>query len=174
MKFQSESKDDRNYVKLKSGESVVGVLRGEPFEFRIHWTDSKSSVCPGDGCAICPIKKSSFRFRVNFITKESSKENPHEFAYVAKVLEMGWNFYDDLRALNEEYDPIENYAIKITRQGEKLSTKYSILPVSNGLITPEKEKEISKVALNNLGHLTEQEQAPHPSTQQEEYPEIPF
>lgn len=155
MKFKAKSEDTRNYVKMKSGESVVGVCMGEPFEFKTHWgDDNRTTVCTGAGCPFCADKKkSAFRFRVNFIVKEDNK-------YIAKILEMGWNFYEELQMLDKEYHPIENYALKITRQGEKLSTKYSIIPVANGKITPEKEKEISKVVLNDLGHITNAETEP--------------
>lgn len=167
MKFKPKSEDTRNYVKIKSGESVTGAFRGEPFEFRVHWNDNRSSVCPGDTCDLCTAgSKATFKFRVNFIVKS-------EDGYEAKVLEQGWRFYEDLRTLNEEYSPIENHIFKISRQGEKFQTKYSIFPIPNGNITADKEALISQVGLNDLGHISQTETEP-PSIEDSDLGNITF
>lgn len=155
MKFLQPSEDSRNFLKLKAGESIQGVFRGEIYDFRIHWADSRSSVCAGkDICELCKSgNKSSFRFRVNFVTKEAT-------GYVAKLIEQGWNFYGDMRSLNEGGYELEKFVVKITRQGEGLHTKYTILPLPNGLLTASSEALISKVTLNNLAHIAEIEAIP--------------
>jgi len=43
LKFQKlESADGGSFVKLKDGESLVGVPRGEIHSFRMKWVDNKS------------------------------------------------------------------------------------------------------------------------------------
>lgn len=156
MKFRPKSEDTRNFVKLKDGESIVGVFRGELYEFKKHWADNRSTLCEGvESCVLCKAgQKPTFRFRANFLVKEGKDE------YVAKVLEQGWTFYGLLRTLNEgDYD-LEKYVMKITRNGTGLTTSYSVIPAPNGLVSSETEKKLKDVVLNDLGHITEGENEP--------------
>lgn len=155
MKFLPKSEDTRNFLKLKDGETLKGVFRGEFNHFRIHWSDSRSVLCTGkEACDLCMKgDKSKFRFRANFIVKDGE-------AYVAKVIEQGWNFYETLRALNEGDYELEKYVMKITRNGTGLHTSYAAIPAPNGLVNTQMEAVLSKVQLNNLGHITESEVEP--------------
>lgn len=99
-----------NLVKLKDKDSIYGVLRGEIFEFRQHWVGQRSSVCPGEGCPLCAQQaKASFRFRANILVQENK-------AWVAKILEMGWKVYGQLREINRD-NALENSLLKISRVG---------------------------------------------------------
>jgi hypothetical protein len=122
MQFREKSEGGKNFVKLKSGETIQGLFRGDIYEFRQHWSETKSDLCKGDDCPICKTgKKPSFRFRLNLIVKEDSN-------YVAKVFEQGWTVYEQLRGLHNEYD-LTKTVVKIARQGEgKNDTTYTILP----------------------------------------------
>lgn len=152
MKFKPKFEDTRNFLKLKPSESVSGTFRGDPYDFKIHWNDNRSILCPGkEKCDLCIAgEKPKFRFRVNFIMKEGND-------YVAKVIEQGWTFYETLRSLNESDYELEKYMMKITRQGSGMNTSYTIIPAPNGLLTSEVEKKVSQVVLNNIGHITEHE-----------------
>lgn len=153
MKFKPKTKDHRSFVKLTDGQTVTGIFRGEAFEFRTHWHERRSVVCPGDGCELCMTKdKPKYQFRVNFITKENE-------AYIAKIWQGSYNFYDQLRDLNTDY-PIDQNILKITRDGSGLHTKYKALPILNSQITPELEAKISQIPLNELGHITDFEKEP--------------
>lgn len=157
MKFRAKSEDTRNFIKLKGGESVTGVFRGDPYDFRIHWLqkEQRSVLCEGkEKCPVCELgNKSSFRFRVNFIVKEGE-------AYVAKVLEQGWTSYQALMNLQESGYDLEKQIMVITRQGTGLNTSYSFIPSPKGLATPDSLKQIAAVKLNDLGHVTEAEKEP--------------
>lgn len=149
MKFK-EFPSTQNYLKLSAGQSAKGVFRGEPHEFRQHWRNKQSFVCTGSDCALCKEgEKSSFRFRLNFIIQENG-------AYVAKVFEQGKTVYEVLKALHESDYDLEKHAVKITRHGSGTDTTYSIVPLPNGGVTKEFEKELSKVELNNLSGQTSQ------------------
>ena len=158
MKFKAKSEDTRNFIKLKSGESVTGVFRGDPYEFRIHWLtdESRATLCSQKkDCELCKIKKSSFRFRVNFIVPEGN-------LFVAKVLEQGWISFQALMKLQESGYDLEKQIIQISRQGSGLSTTYSIIPSPKGIVTPQQQKALEGVKLNELGHITEAETEPEP------------
>lgn len=91
-------------IKLKSGESVTGILRGEPHEFE-H--------------AFKPADKPKFRFRLNMVVSENG-------ALVAKVLEGGWKLYVQLKTLSEAGWDLEKTYTKISRQGSTMNdTTYS-------------------------------------------------
>ncbi len=101
-----------NLVKLKDKESIYGVLRGDVFEFRQHWPkgQARPSICPGEGCPLCAQgSKASFRFRANILTLENK-------AWAAKILEMGWKVYSQLREINRD-NPLEGSLLKISRVG---------------------------------------------------------
>ena len=156
MKFREKSEDTRNFVKLKSGESIQGVFRGDLYEFRMHWIDDRSVLCPEDKtCEPCNNKlQASFKFRVNFITKEGND-------YSAKVLQQGWRFYQNIRALDYELKGLEHFLVKITRHGSaKNDTSYTIIPISGGPLSKEQEEKLNAVQLNDLGHITEGEKEP--------------
>lgn len=137
----------KSFLKLEDGKSVYGVFRGEIYEFRQHWVEGKSSLCPGKAtCKNCQEgTKPSFRFRLNFITVENG-------AWTAKIFEQGWTVHEQLRAIHEgDYD-LEKHQVKITRHGKGTDTTYSIIPVANGLINSPQEKDISQVKLYDLRH----------------------
>ncbi len=118
MRFKDHSSeaggDKLPFVKIKDGEKIIGVFKGEAHEFGLIW-ETKSHVPIGTA-------KSSFRFRLNFITKEGA-------SYVAKCLEQGATVYNMLKDLNESY-PLEETVVEIKRSGStKDDTRYSILPL---------------------------------------------
>lgn len=154
MKFKEKLEDGRTFIKLKSGEPISGVFRGEVHEFKIHWIDKRSFLCHGfDKCDLCKVhsedqeKKSKFRFQANFIIKE-------ENGLVAKVFESGPQVYGILRELNKEY-PVEKHKVKITKTGEKFSTVYNVMPIKDGEVDAELEKRLILIPLNELGHIQE-------------------
>lgn len=146
MRFIAKSEGGiKNRVKLKSGESIRGVFRGDPIDFKQHWVNDRGITCSGTNeCGPCEEgKKPSFRFRINFVTSENG-------VYSAKVFEQGWNAYVAMRSLHEDYN-LEKYVVKITRTGsDKQTTKYSIVPMPNGEVTPDLEKKIAEIELNDL------------------------
>ncbi len=150
-----ETGGSNDFLKLKNGDSVTGVFRGDEYEFYGSWKEGKFVV--GEG--------KSFRFRINFITKDESG------TYVAKVLEQGVTVYNQLKDLHAEYDLTETI-VKITRSGAGPSdTSYSILPIKKSQVGPELEKQLQAVELKDLGH-SDKQKVTEPSFDSEEA--IPF
>lgn len=171
MKFKEmrvkESGTSLPYLKIKDGERVRGVFKGNPHEFgRIGWgKDSKVVPFGTEG--------STDRFLINFIVKEGA-------SYVAKVWERGNTQYNEIKDLNEKY-PLEETVVEIKRVGSgKDDTRYSILPL------PPKEqpgeagwKVINAVKLVDIWPKESQPEVEgnyqwHEPESFDEHPEIPF
>ena len=164
MKFKdTPKKTNLSFLKLKDGESATGVFRGEPHEF---YEIYQQGVVPAG------TKGASFRFRINFITREGS-------SYVAKVFQNGVTVYKTLKHLNEEYEGLENVVVKVSRTGStKDDTIYHVLPL------PPKQQpsedgwhQINDVPLQDLSDgekKTIHEPAFDPAPMPDEHDEIPF
>lgn len=126
------------FLKLKDGESVTGVFRGEVYEFRSKWENGKSKLVDEKD----PEGKT--RFRLNFVMREGDK-------FVPKIWEFGVSVYNQLADINEEYD-LTQTKVKLTRRGTGTDTTYSILPLLKEPIPPKVMKEIEDVILNVLEH----------------------
>ncbi len=127
-----------HFIKLKDGESVSGVCRGEIYEAFLVWDNKQKTEVP-EG-----TPGAKFRFSVNFIVKDGS-------SYVAKILDGGTSIYKQLAALAEDYD-ITQTVVKITRQGNGLDTEYSVLPAPpKQQVTKEAMTFIETVELHKLG-----------------------
>jgi hypothetical protein len=153
------------FLKLKDGEKILGVFKGDIHEFYQVWEGKK--IVPAG------TKGASFRFRINFITKEGA-------SYVAKVMEQGATIYDMLKDLNESY-PLEETVVEIKRSGAtKDDTRYSILPLPPSKQPGEQAwKIINQTPLNILEHKMAQsglepEFGEPPPEAFDEHPEIPF
>lgn len=150
MNWEPRGKGIVNLIKLKSGESVKGIFRGDPYQFKQHWKNGRGYPCQGMDCLLCKEvdeegkpRYPNFRFRVNFIISENGQ-------WVAKVFEQGGRVYDKVEALSTEY-ALDKIQVKITRYGtDKSNTNYEIVPLPRGEVTPEMEKKISEVKLNDL------------------------
>jgi hypothetical protein len=148
---ESSSLGGQFFVKLKDKESVVGVFRGEPYDFKQHWLSTRSQMCQGTNCPECQKgTKPSFRFRLNFVVSENGK-------YASKIFEQGRAVYNDLASLNNSGYALEKTIVKITRTGTDKATKYTILPLPapQGTLTPDKEKLIAAVTLHDLANVEE-------------------
>lgn len=136
------------FVKLDSGDSIIGVFRGEPYDYRQHWIGNRSETCmggsSGDQCKHCAKgERTSFKFRINFMVKEGA-------GYSAKIFEQGRRVYDSLKGLHADYD-LEQTVVKITRQGSgQKDTTYTVLPVPKGALSKEAQDALSKIKLHDL------------------------
>lgn len=153
------------FVKLKDKESVRGVFRGQPHEFFTHWLgNNKSEVCTeNEDCVHCNNNvRRTFRFRLNFVVKEDD-------LFRMKIFEQGGTVYELLKELNVDYD-LENYTVKITRNGAGKETTYTVLPLPKGEVSKESAEIFSKLPLNNLDPLTKEQDTPHPSETEDDVP----
>lgn len=141
MKFQKREmpagEGKGTFLKFKDGESKVGVLRGEVYEFFQMWEGGKSQVVPEEH----PGAKS--RFRLNFVTKEEGEVK-------AKIFEFGLTIYNQLAEISEDYD-LEQTAVKITRRGTGTDTIYMIIPAKEQP-SASQLKTIQAIPLNPLEH----------------------
>lgn len=135
MKFKERPKGPNNFLKIKAGESIKGILRGEIFDYSQHWHLNKGEQCAGEGCVLCAEgAKKSFRFRANILIKNEAGN------YECKIFEQGGVTYDFLKSLSEDFD-LEKTVLKISRVGEKMQTKYTIVPLP-GVVDDTKFKDI--------------------------------
>lgn len=157
MKFKTlpklvEKKEGASFLKLKDGESIEGVFRGDPYDFRNHWdkNSQRSVLCTGDSvCPYCEDKeKSRFRFRINFITKENGQ-------LVVKIFESSRTVYEDLAALSQNY-LLEKTKVSISRKGEGLKTKYVVQPVPEWKVNEKALAVIEGLKLFDLEQLDSQ------------------
>lgn len=154
----------KNFVKLKDKESITGVLYGDIHDFRQHWNNNKSTPCTGEMCLDCSAgNRSTFRFRLNLITKEGT-------TYSAKIFEQGAKVYQALKSLHESGYNLEKTIVKITRNGsDRQNTSYSILPIPNHQVTPDTESQLKNVVLNDLINLATENEVP-PYHQEQDIP----
>lgn len=131
------------YVKMKSGDKIVGIFQGDPEIFDQHWIDGKSQLCLGANCVHCKDgEKASTRFQINFITQEDG-------IWVAKIFEQGKKTMKTLASFHAEYD-LERTLVNVTKQGEKMTTVYNLLPAKVNLTDAELAK-VRMIPLNELG-----------------------
>ncbi len=144
-KFESKPKGEGSsgaYLRLKDGESVNGVFKGDILKFWQVWPkggDKQIFVEPAPGA--------SPRFKVNIVVHENGE-------FVAKVFEFTKSISSQLADLQEDYD-LSNTKVKITRRGEGTATVYSIIP-SKDQPTPSQLKIINSVQLNALSVSTKE------------------
>lgn len=130
MQFKASNRGASNphIINLKGGESVTGVLRGEPIEY-------ESAFRPGD--------KPKFQFQINMVVAENG-------ALVAKILRGGWKLYHQLSELNNGGWDLEKHYIKVSRQGSSMNdTVYSATPLPTP-VAPEKLALLAKIQLRTL------------------------
>lgn len=145
MKFV-EVPDESVFLKFEANKPIRGILRGPEVTFLQHWVNGEPFICAeNETCKLCQQGvKAKFTFKKNIIVK-SDKD------YVVKILQQGPSFYKKLEKLQKAgYEPIENYILVITREGEGLHTDYDIAIPPNGQVTPEIETRISHYSLHKL------------------------
>lgn len=124
MEFKSRSqfKNDPRVIRLKDGQSVIGVLRGDPIEF-------ESSFKGG------PAK---FRFKVEIVIMNGSTAPD-----TASVLEGGWKLYRQLIELQDAGWSLEKSFVKVSRVGSGINdTAYS----ATCLPTPPSSGALAQIA----------------------------
>lgn len=178
MKFSERPQQDGGsglpFLKLKDGEKVAGVFKGEPLEGYLNW-ETKKWTPLDEGRP----QGSNYRFRVNFITKDGA-------AYVAKVWEQGSFQADNIQKTQKTAQRflkknIDEVVVIISRKGSgKDDTEYDIEIAEN---QPGEAgwRVINQVTLNNLSPTatkpsttTTDEFGEPPPEAFNDSPEIPF
>lgn len=138
-------------IKLKAGESVTGILRGEPVEYEKAFNAES---------------KPKFEFMLNMVVKENG-------ALVAKILRGGWKIYSQLHQLSDAGWKLEECYTKVSRAGAGINdTVYSVTTLPQAP-TPETIAQIKAVRLHDLNALTPGAPAAAPQGYQNEGHEFP-
>jgi len=120
------------FIKLKDGESVEGVFRGEPHCFYQIFKDKREYENYVEG--------SSFRFKLVMIIKENG-------AYVGKILQQGVKLGKSVRLCTQECGM--DYIYKIIREGSsKDDTIYQLIP--KRALTESEKSQIEAVEIPSL------------------------
>lgn len=127
-----------HYLKLSSGQSVVGVFMGEAYEFWQKWPFGGEKQVFTE---YAPGAKS--RFKLNFVVKAENG------VMISKVWEFGLGTFNELAEINAEY-PLEKTPIKITRKGEGKKTEYHLMPMLKEELTKAHLAKIAAVKLHIL------------------------
>jgi hypothetical protein len=132
MRAEGKGQGAKNFIKLKDGESVVGVFRGEPYVFYRVFQENTEYDSWAEG--------RNFRFRINFVVNDGTD-------YSSKIFEGGSRLRDELISCSDEYGLDSVY--KITRKGTgKEGTSYKILFQSK--LTGKALEKIKAVSLEVL------------------------
>lgn len=141
MKFRdvTELSGPSNFIKLKDGESVAGICRGEIEEGFVVWENRVKTPVP-EG-----TPGARFNFKVNFVVKEG-------VGYVAKMLEGGIQIYKQLAALSAQWE-LEETVIFISREGSSQNdTEYTVMPAPpKQQVSKEALEFIKTMELNSFG-----------------------
>lgn len=142
MKFTERPKQERSsdgptlYLRLKDGEAVNIIPRGEIYEFY--------SVFGQRGEATSQTAGAKLRYKVNVVVNEGG-------TLKAKILEFGQTIYDQLCEINKVCD-VTKTKVRLSRKGSgKSDTTYMLLPVINEPIGEKLQKAIDGIKLNVLG-----------------------
>lgn len=156
------------FLRLKDGDRIQGIFRGDPSIFRQHWVGGRSALCEGKAtCEHCKAgDKPKFRFRINFLTKIDG-------VWMPKVFEQGYGTYLDLKEMHEGSYDLQVTLVTLSRTGEGTDTRYRVLPVkANGGL---KEADFKKIAAIPLNELREESQASAPAPEEQDANEdVPF
>ena len=147
MKFIERAKTEKGsggptlYLRLKDGEAVNIIPRGEIHEFY--------SVFGVRGEAQENTPGAKLRFKMNVVINESG-------TLKAKLLEFGMTVYEQLSEINKVYGDVTKIKIRFSRKGStKSDTVYMLFPLPNEPISPAIMKTIEGLKLNPLGPLGE-------------------
>ncbi len=134
-KSASTGTDSSLYIRLKDGESINIIPRGEIYEFY--------SVFGTRGEVSADTAGAKLRFKVNVVINDSGTLR-------AKVLEFGMTVYEQLAEINKVCD-VSKTKIRFSRRGStKSDTIYIFMPVVNEPLSPKLLATIDANPLNIL------------------------
>lgn len=145
-----EESGSNKFIKLKDGDSIEGVFRGDPYTFYQKFKDPNEYLQYAEG--------RSFKFKVNFIVKEND-------TLVSKILQQGATVFDLIVDAIDEYGA--DCVFKIKRVGSgKEDTRYSVL--FKGNLTSEQISQYNAVKLNSLKRALSEEDERNPPLSDED------
>lgn len=139
-KFEHGSRDESagKYLKIKDGQAITAVLRGEIYTYFNKWDNGKSTI------VIEGTPGAKTRFSVNAVVFEDG-------VFKSRIWDFGKPVYEQLAEINEMY-ALDMTKIKIKRTGTGLDTTYMIMPLlkDEDKLQPKHIAEIEAVELHTL------------------------
>ena len=139
---------------VNEGDKLICALKGDPVFVLEHFDQKtkKRIACTGDeNCPACADGDTPKQaFLLNCFVAENDK-------IVGKILKLGGVHYDTFIKFEEDFGDILTQAVKVTRTGNKSSTRYYVVPAKNPpqiLVdvatgkTPAALKDMSKFRMN--------------------------
>lgn len=142
----SNGKQAGLFIRMKDGDRIQGIFKGDPHIYRLHWIEKRSYECVGkDSCEYCKSgDKPKFRFKINFLTKEDG-------TWLAKIFEGNYGTFKDLKEMHENSYALPETFVSVARSGDKQNTRYVVMPVkANGGLKPDQLAKLDKIPLNEL------------------------
>ncbi len=130
----TQSTGSTKYLKLKDGESVNIILRGNVHRF--------FSIFGVKGEVSREMPGAKLRYKVNAIVSIEGK-------FEAKILEYGKMINDEFYKCSQVCD-VTKTKLKLSCRGKGLKTEYFAMPIVNEPIPPAVMKQIEAVPLNML------------------------
>lgn len=171
-----EKKSEIPYVKFPQGQTLIRILDDAPYSRWTHWLTKANAGkglsvdCIGKECPVCKARreseenKTAFTVRqahsINVLVKKLGNETKNE----VMVLEGGNGLFADIKAIMSLMEmqgqpkDLTMTDIVVMRTGEKLSTKYSVMPVQPFAPLTEEQKALEKYDTANLKpHFTKEQ-----------------
>lgn len=163
-KMTSET-NSKLFLNLADKEAVRGIFIGDMAEHYVKWVNGKTVESNEDD------PEAKVRFKCNFVVSDGGE-------LVVKIWDFSLTVYQMLKDINEEY-PLETTKLKITRNGVKTDTTYTIMPLvgPKDVLTAQQLSVIGKMRLHSLGGKPNADDKTHhqPMAPTENYEdEIPF
>jgi len=127
-----------DFMELKDGDNKVRfVTEFVPYGNHFNEKLQKSIICVGkEDCSEC---QKDNKPRVQFIGWVIDRADGD-----IKLLRIGYQIYSDMGKLSESddfaFDKLPGYDVTINRTGEKLQTKYNVVPARNDTELTQEEK----------------------------------
>lgn len=188
--IEDQQNGSSEFLKLEDGDSVLAQLAGAPMVVRKHTLDDGSDYgkrffCgerEGLGCPICE-DPSQFKLKDDRLKQEAfyplwvesrMVDGKNEPVKAQMILAGGWSVIGAIKAAKEaqeaDGDEITGVPLRITREGVKAQTRYSVIPKPKLAVTPEGEPcDVEGIAWKmiekdqeSVGYMREDSFAGHP------------
>ena len=160
-----------DYMTLEPGKAgnIVRVV-SKPSKLDLHWEKDTSGktkrvICTGAKCLLCE-HGSKITSRYQILVLDKTNWTPEE-GYLdgepkVKILEIGRSVINQIKdiATDPEYGPIEEYNLRIRKEGSGMDTKYSVVasPQRSELTDEEKEAVKNAPTIKDLNKILSSEE----------------
>lgn len=171
-----DKKSEIPYVKFPQGQTLIRILDDAPYSRWTHWLPKAnggkglSVDCIGKECPVCKARRESeenknlFSVRqahsINVLVKKLGSETKNE----VMILEGGNGLFSDIKSIMSLLEmqglpkDLTMTDIVVIRTGEKLSTKYSVMPVQPFAPLTDEQKALEKYDTAKLKPMFTKEQ----------------